>query len=69
MSPTRNTKGCEDYQFSIWIGVQASAKTPDAQVAAIRKGAYAGLTNPEIRKSIEASGAVIAEPMINMLAQ
>ena len=69
LSPARNTKGCEDYQFSIWIGVQASAKTPDAEVAAIHKAAYAGLTNPEMRKSIEASGTVIAKPMINLLAQ
>ncbi len=49
--------------------MQASAKTPDAEVAAIHKAAYAGLTNPEIRKSIEASGTVIAKPMINLLAQ
>jgi tripartite-type tricarboxylate transporter receptor subunit TctC len=63
LPPARNTKGFEDYQFSIWIGVQAGAKTPDAQMAAIHKAAYAGLTNPETRKSIEASGTVIAEPM------
>jgi tripartite-type tricarboxylate transporter receptor subunit TctC len=59
----RATKGFEDYQFSIWIGVQASAKTPDAQVAAIHKAAYTAMANPETRKSIEASGTVIAEPM------
>jgi tripartite-type tricarboxylate transporter receptor subunit TctC len=59
----RATKGFEDYQFSIWIGIQASAKTPDAQVAAIHKAAYTAMTNPETRKSIEAAGTVIAEPM------
>ena len=59
----RGTKGFEDYQFSIWSGVQASAKTPDAQVAAIHKAAYTALANPETRKSIEASGTVIAEPI------
>ena len=63
LPPARNTKGFEDYQFSIWIGVQASAKTSDAQVAAIHKAVYAGLANPETRKSIEASGSVISEPM------
>ncbi len=61
--PARNTKGFEDFQFSIWIGVQASAKTPDAQIAAIHKAVYAGLANPETRKTIETSGTVIAEPM------
>lgn len=59
----RATKGFEDYQFSIWIGVQAGAKTPDAQMAAIHKAAYAALGNPDIRKTIEAAGSTVAEPM------
>lgn len=63
LPPAGNTKGFEDYQFSIWIGVQASAKTPDALVAAIHKAVYAGLANPETRKTIEGAGSVIAEPM------
>lgn len=57
------TKGFEDYQFSIWIGIQASAKTADAQVAALHKAAYAALGNPEIRKVIETAGSTVAEPM------
>ncbi len=63
LAPASATKGFEDYQFSIWIGIQASAKTPDAQVAAIHKAAYAAMANPEIRKTIETAGTVIAEPM------
>ena len=63
LPPARNTKGFEDYNFSIWIGIQASAKTPDALMVAVHKAAYAGLANPETRKSIEAGGTVIAEPM------
>ncbi len=61
--PARGTKGFEDYQFSIWIGIQASAKTPDAQVAVIHKAANTALANPDIRKTIESAGTVIAEPM------
>jgi tripartite-type tricarboxylate transporter receptor subunit TctC len=57
------TIGFEDHQFSIWIGVQASAKTPDAQVAAIHKAAYAAMTNPDLRKTMETAGTVISEPM------
>lgn len=57
------TKGFEDYQFSIWIGIQASAKTPDAQMAALHKAAYTALGNPEIRKVIETAGSTVAEPM------
>jgi tripartite-type tricarboxylate transporter receptor subunit TctC len=57
------TKGFEDYQFSIWIGIQASVKTPDAQVATVHKAAYAALGNPDIRKIIETAGSTVAEPM------
>jgi tripartite-type tricarboxylate transporter receptor subunit TctC len=63
VAPARLTKGFEEFQFSIWIGVQATAKTPEAQLAAIHKAVYAGLTNPDIRKVIEGSGTVIADPM------
>ena len=63
LPPARASKGFEDYLFSIWIGVQASAKTPDTQMAALHKAAYAAMSNPEVRKAIEASGTVIAEPM------
>ena len=43
--------------------VTREATAREAQMAAIHKAVYAGLTNPETRKSIEASGTVIAEPM------
>ena len=57
------TKGFEDYQFSIWIGVAASAKTPDAQMAAVHKATYTALGNPDIRKVIVTAGSTVAEPM------
>ena len=57
------TKGFEDYQFSIWIGIETNAKTPDAQVAAVHKAAYTALGNPDIRKIIETAGSTVAEPM------
>ncbi len=57
------TKGFEDFQFSIWIGIQATAKTPDAQMTTLHKAAYAALGNPDIRKVIETAGSTVAEPM------
>jgi len=57
------TKGFECYQFCIWIGIQANAKTPDAQVAAVHNAAYTALGNPDIRKIIETAGSTVAEPM------
>jgi tripartite-type tricarboxylate transporter receptor subunit TctC len=59
----RATKGFEDYQFSIWIGIQTSAKMPEAPLNAIHKAAYAALANADVRKIIETSGTVIAAPM------
>jgi tripartite-type tricarboxylate transporter receptor subunit TctC len=63
LPPARLTKGFEDYLFSIWIGVQVTAKTPDAVVAALSKSVYASLALPEIRKVIESAGTVIADPL------
>lgn len=63
LPPAKNTRGFEDYVFSIWIGIQASPKTPETQMAAIHKAVYTGLTNAKTRESIEASGTMIAEPM------
>jgi tripartite-type tricarboxylate transporter receptor subunit TctC len=63
LPPARATKGFEDYKFSIWIGIQTSAKMPDAPLNTIHKAAYAALGNPDVRKIIETSGTVVAEPM------
>jgi tripartite-type tricarboxylate transporter receptor subunit TctC len=63
LPPARATKGFEDYKFSIWIGVQTTAKMPEAPLNTIHKAAYAALSNPDVRKIIETSGTVIAEPM------
>lgn len=59
----RSTKGFEDFEFSIWIGLQTSAKTPDAQVAALHKAAYAAINHADVKKSLDAAGTATAEPM------
>ncbi len=63
LKPARLTKGFEEFQHSIWIGIQAPAKTPEAQIAALHKAVYASLALPDIRKAIENGGTVVAEPM------
>lgn len=63
LSPARLTKGFEEFQFSIWIGVQIASKAPEAQVTALHSAVYAGLALPEIRKAIENNGTVLADPM------
>ncbi len=63
LPPAKATKGFEDYQFSIWLGIQTSAKTPDVLMSALHKSAYTALANPDVRKTIETAGTVLAEPM------
>jgi tripartite-type tricarboxylate transporter receptor subunit TctC len=57
------TKGFEDYQFSIWIGIATTAKMPEAPLAALHKAAYTALGNPDIRKIVETAGSTVAESM------
>ena len=59
----RSTKGFEDFVFSIWAGVHTSAKVPDAAAAILHKSAYVALANPEVRKSLEATGMMLSAPM------
>ncbi len=59
----RANKGFEDFVFSIWAGVHTSAKVNDATAAILHKAAYTALAMPEVRKSIEAAGSVLAAPM------
>ena len=59
----KNNKGFEDFSFSIWQGIHVNAKTPDDVVNTLNKATYAALAMPETRKTIEATGAVVIEPM------
>jgi tripartite-type tricarboxylate transporter receptor subunit TctC len=59
----KDTKAYEDFVFSIWAGVHANVKTPDAIAAVLHKSAYAALAVPEARKTLEASGMNLAAPM------
>lgn len=60
---TKSIKGFEDFLFSIWVGLHVPVKTPDAVVSVINKAAYAALANPEVKKTIEASGSIVSVPM------
>jgi tripartite-type tricarboxylate transporter receptor subunit TctC len=59
----RATKGFEDFVFSIWAGVHTGAKVSDATAATLHKSAYTVMANPDVRKSLEAAGMVLAAPM------
>lgn len=63
------TKGFEGFSFSVWVGLHVNAKVPDAAADALNKSAYAALAKPEVRKSIEQSGAVVGSPMNLQQAQ
>ena len=59
----RETSGFGSYDYSIWIGLQVSTNTPDPIAAALNSAVMAALAKPEVRKSVEAAGVVLAPPM------
>ena len=56
-------KGFEEFVFSVWAGVSVGGKVPEALSAQINKAVYTTLGKPEVRKTLEATGAVLSEPM------
>jgi tripartite-type tricarboxylate transporter receptor subunit TctC len=59
----RDTAGYGSYDYSIWIGLQVSKNTPDAIVAALNSAVLAAMAKPDVRKALEATGVVLAQPM------
>lgn len=59
----RETSGFSGYDYSIWIGLQLSKNTPDSIAAAVNSAVLAALAKPDERKSVEATGVVLAPPM------
>jgi tripartite-type tricarboxylate transporter receptor subunit TctC len=59
----RDTAGFGNYDYSIWIGLQVSKNTPDAIAASLNSAVLAALAKPDVRKSVEATGTIIASPM------
>lgn len=57
------SKGFESLNYSLWGGVHVSAKVPDTIVEALNKAVLAALAKPEVRKTLEATGATVFEPM------
>ena len=56
-------KGLENVNFSLWSAVHVSSAVPAPIVEQLNKAVLAALAKPEVRKSIEATGASVFEPM------
>lgn len=48
--------GLEAMEFEVWAGVQVHKDTPDAVVQRLNQAFYTALQNPDVRKSLEATG-------------
>jgi tripartite-type tricarboxylate transporter receptor subunit TctC len=57
------TKGLEGLNFSLWSAVHVNAKVPDAIVVQLNKAVLAALAKPEVRKTLEATGATVFDAM------
>lgn len=51
------------FNYDIWIGVQVPRSTPDATVDRINAAMNAVLQNPEVRKGLESTASLVAEPL------
>ncbi|MEK7346315.1 MAG: tripartite tricarboxylate transporter substrate binding protein [Pseudomonadota bacterium] len=55
-------KGLENTNFSLWSAVHVSSAVPAPIVEQLNKAVLAALAKPEVRKTIEATGASVFEP-------
>ena len=55
-------KGFPGFNYDIWIGVQVPKATPDGVVDRINAAMNAVLQNTDVRKGIEGTGSVLADP-------
>ena len=63
------TKGFETFNYSLWAGLHVDRKVPDAVVDTLNKAVMAALAKPDVRKTIESSGAAVFFPMTPQQAQ
>jgi tripartite-type tricarboxylate transporter receptor subunit TctC len=59
----KDTAGFGNYSYSIWIGLHVSKQVPDPIAAALNSAVMAALAKPDVRKAIEATSTIVAEPM------
>jgi tripartite-type tricarboxylate transporter receptor subunit TctC len=57
--PTFVEEGYPTFDLVSWYGMVAAAKTPAAAIARWNKEIHAALNNPETRRKVEATGAVV----------
>ena len=62
-------KGFEDLNFLLWSAVHVNAKVSDAVVEQLNKAVIAALAKPEVRRTLEATGGTVFEPMTAQQAQ
>lgn len=55
--PTMQQAGVEGYRASLWLGLSAPAKTPDAVVKRLSEALTTSLDDPEVVKQLAANGA------------
>ncbi|MCA0239217.1 MAG: tripartite tricarboxylate transporter substrate binding protein [Proteobacteria bacterium] len=62
--PTMNETGLvKDFVFDIWAGVVVPKATPEAQVQRLNVALAEALRQPNVRRDIEAAGAMPSNPM------
>lgn len=60
--PLAAMPGLEAMEFEVWAGIQVHKDTPDSVAQRLNQAFYSALQNPEVRKSLEATGNNVMSP-------
>lgn len=60
--PLAAMPGLEAMEFEVWAGIQVHRDTPDNVAQRLNQAFYSALQNPEVRKSLEATGNNVMSP-------
>lgn len=58
----KNSQGLGDFVYTLWSGVQVTRNVPESAQEKLNAALNQTLLNPEVRRSIEQSGAKAAQP-------
>jgi len=60
LAPIRNSKGLDDFVYSLWAGIQVSHRVPEEAQQRLHTAFNQMMRKPELRRALELGGAKVA---------
>ncbi|QFZ82116.1 tripartite tricarboxylate transporter substrate binding protein [Variovorax paradoxus] len=60
LAPIRNSKGLDDFVYSLWAGIQVSHRVPEEAQQRLHAAFNQMMRKPELRRALELGGAKVA---------